>query len=584
MDEVATTLFSLGNYSRLIPLNNIIEIDTVLRPLQYTPGASASNVVQHLLAEDNHPPTYFVLAHWWMQLFHWLGSGADGYGSLWVARSLSALFGALAVPGIYLLAWLSCRDRLISQLSALIMVVSPLAVFLSQEARHYTLGTLAVIASLCCFVTVYQALQHRIVPGLNLAIVWIAGNIFGLSVHYFFGLTVLAQGLTLLLMLIQQCRREGWHIWQQAGWVRVYATAGGTLLGTLLWLPVLLNFYGSPQTSFLKSGGVSVGYFTNPILQSLAGWYYTVLSPVTNGFSWQWVVVIVISCVLLLGVYAPWLTVVMARSLTFQFQLPQYRSSMNALGGFFIAANVLFFLICYGLGFDITRGHRYTFVFSPSLVVLIGMGLAPLWRGVGKHFQANDLPHISFGRQRFEFNRVKLPISKVTLSGRTIVVVVIAIAFIGSQFIVFKRSNLKFYKADRLIRFIQAESSLPVVIADSALITPQPIVIGLEMMAVGWEIHRDFNPTESTQNWQAPPQFLLVEKNVNNGVEPETELKRAVRSRSEPFDLWLLGGYTEPLNELGSQVDLTEENCAIAQGGQRNRGSFPYTHYICTPR
>ncbi|MEL6903100.1 MAG: hypothetical protein AAFP07_19365, partial [Cyanobacteria bacterium J06606_4] len=70
MDEVATTLFSLGNSSRLIPLNEVISLETVLRPLQYTPGATIRDVVQHLLAEDNHPPTYFVLAHCWMRSLH----------------------------------------------------------------------------------------------------------------------------------------------------------------------------------------------------------------------------------------------------------------------------------------------------------------------------------------------------------------------------------------------------------------------------------------------------------------------------------------------------------------------------------
>ncbi|MEL6470714.1 MAG: hypothetical protein AAFQ74_13375 [Cyanobacteria bacterium J06623_4] len=571
MDEVATTLFSLGNSSRLIPLNEIISLETVLRPLQYTPGATIRDVVQHLLAEDNHPPTYFVLAHWWMRGLHWLGMGSDGYAALWAARALSAIFGALAVPGIYELAWLSSRQRLSSRLCAVLMAVSPFGVFLSQEARHYTLGTLTVIASLCCLVVVTQALQAGKTSKWSLLVGWVVINTVGLSVHYFFGLTLIAAGLTLLVLLIQQCRQFGIHVCWKAGWLRVHAAAVGTLAGALLWLPLLLNFYGSPQTSFLKRETSSWSTLINPVIQSLAGWFYTVLSPITNGFGWQSVTAIVVSCVLLLLVYAPWLTLMLGRSLNYQYRQPQFRQGIQILGGFFLAANLLFFLVTYATGFDITRGHRYTFVFSPSLVVLVGMGLTPYWQQLG-----------AMGKKAADnFSRVRLPATKYAISGRTFVILVICIAFAGAQTIVFKRSNLKFYKADRIIGFIQAESSGPVLIADSALITPQPMVIGLETMAIAWEIHRRFNPDDAKQNWQAAPQFLLLEKTVEAKVGPEKTLQDIVRSHPYPFDLWLLGDASTSLNDLGSQVDLSQADCQKAETSQGNRGSFPYTHYVC---
>jgi uncharacterized membrane protein len=292
MDEVATTIFSLGNYSRMIPLNEVISLEQVLRPLQITPGASANDVITHLLIEDNHPPTYFVLAHWWMALFHRLTGQPEGYASLWAERALPAFLGALAVPATYVLAWFSFRDRtafqenretfqqnrFIALLCALLMAISPFGIFMAQEARHYSLAILAVIASLSCFVLAVKALQQRRVPAWSTLLAWIVVNTLGLTIHFFCGLTLLAEGLTILVMLIQQSlsqpvlsqpvlsqpvlNRQSLDepalsqrpIWRTAAWIRIYIAAAGTLAGALLWLPILVNFYGSPQTSFLKAG------------------------------------------------------------------------------------------------------------------------------------------------------------------------------------------------------------------------------------------------------------------------------------------------------------------------------------------
>lgn len=122
MDEVATILFSLGNASQMIPLNEVISVEQLLRPLQVTPSATAVDVVKNLLDEDNHPPTYFVIAHAWMQLFH----HPDGYAFVWRARSLSAIIGALGVPVIYLLAWVTFQNRVTGLLCAALIAVSPL--------------------------------------------------------------------------------------------------------------------------------------------------------------------------------------------------------------------------------------------------------------------------------------------------------------------------------------------------------------------------------------------------------------------------------------------------------------------------
>ncbi len=136
-DEFSTLVFSLGNSYRTVSLDRVVSLDELLQPLQVNSDANAIQVIQNLLTQSNHPPLYFVLAHWWMQLY-----GGSGLVSLWVARSLSAIFGALSIPAIYLLGAFAFRSRLVGQIAAAMMAVSPYGIFLAQEARHYTLAIL----------------------------------------------------------------------------------------------------------------------------------------------------------------------------------------------------------------------------------------------------------------------------------------------------------------------------------------------------------------------------------------------------------------------------------------------------------
>lgn len=552
MDEVSTVIFSLGNSSRMIPLNDIISLDEILRPLQVTPGSTAADAVTNLLAEDNHPPAYFALAHGWMSLFDRFFGREDGYASLWAARALSAIFGALGVPATYLLAWFSFRSRLTGILCAALMAVSPFGVFLAQEARHYTLAILMVIASLCCFVLAVQALRQRAAPSWRIVFAWVVINALSIAVHYFSGITILAEALVLLVLLVKQCREDG-ATWRQARWVRIYVAAAGTFIGAAIWLPILINFYGSPQSSFLRSGPSSWRYWVNPLVQSAVGWLYAILSPVTSGYSWQAVTAMIITISLTLLLYVPWLVVCLWRSLTFEIQQPALRTGLQSIGGFLIMANVIFAVICYGLGFDITRGHRYSFVFFPAILILVGAGLAPFWQQSA----------------RASFSRVKLPLVKRIISGRALVATVLVVGFLGAQVIVHDFTTLKFYKADRFVRLVQADSTLPVVIGADTTISEQPIVVGIEILSVGWEIQRHFNPVDPSSRWLSPPQFVIAETNTAKSFNAEEQLKQSLATVSHPFDLWL----------LNFSPDLAGQGCTVPEMG--NRGSFSYAHYVC---
>ncbi|MGB3298578.1 MAG: glycosyltransferase family 39 protein, partial [Phormidesmis sp.] len=547
MDEVSTVLFSLGNSSRLILTGEVISLDQILRALHVTPGATAKDVVVNLLSENNHPPAYFVLAHWWMKLF----PQADGYASLWAARALPAIFGALAVPLAYVLAKLSFRNasfnraRSIGLICAALMAVSPFSVFLSQEARHYTLAILMIMGSLCCFVMAVQAVnpdasdRHRPL-GWPTVLAWVVINTLSISVHYFCGIGICAEGLVLLVMLVRQLIKRG-DSWRRSPWPKIYVTAAGSLAGALIWLPILLNFYGSPQTTYITSAQGSWKFWINPIAQSVVGWLYAIMSPITSIYGgWLGTAVVIISCVLLLLLYVPWVAVYLGRSLQFQWAQPSLKTGLWAIGGFFIMGNLLFFVISYGLGFDITRGHRYSFVYFPSTLVLAGAALASYWPAF---WQMSSEPkyleqssNFSFSAEAQKFQRVKLLFLKRFISDRAFVATVIIVGFLGAQVIVNDLSHLKFYKADRFVNLVRETSTLPVVIGIDATVSDQPSVIGNEIVSVAWEIKQQLDTGVSIEKWVQEPKFVIAERNTVTNSDPVIQLVNSLKAMPRPFD------------------------------------------------
>lgn len=583
LDEVATATFSLGNYSRLIEQNQVISLAQVTRPIQLTPGATVSDVVTHLMTEDNHPPIYFVLGHWWVMAFHHFFSRFVGpvetgtYVSVWALRSLSAFFGALAVPVTYWLGWVSFRDRTTALLCAALMAVSPFSVYLSQEARHYTLAILTVMLSLGCFVIAVRSVLQQIPMRWRMVFLWIGVNALGMAVHYFCGLTYVAEGIVLLWLLIRQSYRKDAcgekTVWQRPSWRRVYVAAVGTAIGILAWVPILLHFYGSPQTSYIAAESRGIGFWVVPIIQSVIGWMYAIMSPITNGFTWQMVVVIVVTSVFVVLMYGPWVGFYLVRSLQVQLKakaetkplLTNLQPGLLALSGFFIVSNLVFLLITYVAGFDITRGHRYSFAFYPSIIVLAGAGLAPFLR------QQKIIP-------------VKIPPFNQEIKSRTFVFMVLLMGFLGTQTIVFDASNLKYYRPTRFVNFMQTESQYPAILVEQATVSSQPTVLGTEIVSVAWEIHRQLeaavaerkNSSETKQRneWRSAPRFLLLTQNVaDQNITPQNELtvqlKSTLQTVKRPFDLWV----------LKENPDLTELGCAAPREG--SNGSYVHSHYVC---
>jgi uncharacterized membrane protein len=554
-DEFSTLVFSLGNSFRTVPLDQILSLTELLQPLQLNPNNGVGEAVNYLMRESTHPPLYFALSHLWLD---WFSPGSE-LVSLWAGRSLPALLGALSIPAIFGLSWLAFRSRWVAQFAAMAIAVSPYGIFLAQEARHYTLAILWVIASLSCFVAATQSLRDRRPLPLWICCTWVIINGLGIATHYFFGLTLLAEALVLLGLSIAQNRQDP-KAWLRSYWWRIYAVAAGTLVGGLLWLPAIQSVPSSDLTDWIQTENRwSWRALINPIFQAIAAWI-TMLSllPVEA----ERLPVVIASGVIML-VFFIWATPKLYRGLKAQWQQPNSRFAIQIMGGFVLGAIAILFGITYGLGTDLTRGARYNFMYFPGVMVLVGAGLAACWQRLP--FSSADDPGRS--AQESAFQRIW------QASGRQVVLVVLVMGVLSGLTVISNLGYRKYYRPDLLMEQIQTTSQAPILIAT----THKTHVQTGEMMGIAWEFQ--FGDRASTQL----PQFLLAHSDCTP-TQPGCEeglktLQQTLTTAARPLDLWLVNFYTPA--ELELPQTLGSQQCTPDPEADSGVNGYRYQRYHC---
>ena len=156
-------------------------------------------------AADVHPPLYFLL------LKLWLGLAGDGE---FAVRLLSAVSGTLTVAALWYLGRLLAPGRpWIALGGALLLAVSPFAIWWSQETRMYMLGGLLATLSLACTV------RLRWQPDWRIALAYLAVTIAALWTLYLLAFLLVIEGLYWLwsLRLERDWPTRGWLLLQWAG-------------------------------------------------------------------------------------------------------------------------------------------------------------------------------------------------------------------------------------------------------------------------------------------------------------------------------------------------------------------------------
>ena len=155
---------------------------------------------------ESTPYLYYVLAWPWTHVF-----GTGEYG----VRSLSAVAGIATVPVVYAAAR-RIGGAGAAAIAGLLVAVSPVLVWFSQEARSYSLAVLLSALTVLCAAAYADSRRGRWLAG------WAVSAALGLATHYFLVFVVAPE----LIWLWRTAPRDR----RLAGAVGVVAVAGCALL------------------------------------------------------------------------------------------------------------------------------------------------------------------------------------------------------------------------------------------------------------------------------------------------------------------------------------------------------------------
>ena len=509
--EIATLGFSLGHGFSQIPIDTIIPASTLLAPLKFDRAVTVADVVARLFGESTHPPLYFVLTHWWLELF-----SRDGdLVSLTVGRSLSAIFGGLAIPAIFGFSWITFRDRATAHFTAILMATSPYGIYLAQEARHYTLSILWIIISLTCMMVAINHLKRGENLPWVIVLAWICINTLGIATHYFFGLALLIQALILLGLWCHLRSNRDWLCFRY--WKRIILAIWITLAASLIWIPIARGISSNELTSWIATD-YSLDLVWLPIVRIL-GWSIAmvVLLPIEG-------TPIVITAI-------SGMTILLTAILTLPWLARGWKSLINSphslnviiLTSYCAIAWTIFGAIIYGYGKDISLAARYHFIYFPVVLVLLGAILARLWQH-------------KYRRKKFG------------LKADRAVILILVMSLLGSLTVVnnfgFQKSRQSNLLAKHIVTMLDPD--IPTLVATSYE-THSPLREAIAL-ALSFQTNTSLSPAEI-------PRFLLLRQNIYSYVK----FRHTVLSHTKPLQIWSINldinpaFFTKDLNCIGDR-------------------------------
>jgi mannosyltransferase len=286
--------------------------------VRYTPGEMLT-LLKHY---ESTPPLYYSVAWVWSRIF---GDTEVGL------RSLSALFGVLAVPVGYAAAR-KLMSRRAGLIAAALIACNPYLIWYSQEARAYSLVVLLAGASLLALAYA----RARPSPGAMAA--WTVACALALATEYYAVLLVLPEALWLLHL-----HRRRRSVWIAMGALALWSAP-------LLWFAVSQNATGHASWIAPIPLGPRVGQIFPQFLVGYGAPALTVLERVSEAAA------------------------VIALVLLFSRSQPRERSGGLLAGGLAVAGLVLVLLLVAG-GIDDLITRNVIVLWMPAALAVAG-GLA----------------------------------------------------------------------------------------------------------------------------------------------------------------------------------------------------------------
>jgi uncharacterized membrane protein len=537
LDEVLTALFTMGRSYQDVPLNQFFSL-TALDPLfTVQPGQSCAQISQRITTESVHPPVFFCLLYGWL---HWLRPT----NWIWALRLLPALFGVAAIAAIYWLNRVAFSAKA-GLLAAALMAVSPFAVYLSQEARHYTLPMLLITLALAALVQMQQDLLTQKPLRWIVWIGWSLLNVLGLYTHYFCILALIAQIVALTAwMLWQRIRLRDWMAWGLA-----LAAIG---ISYLPWLPTVISHFSRPETDWLIPYKPDWLDRLEPLYQTLVGWTLMVIAlPVEAQPDW----IAIPASLLMLG-FMLWLVWQIRTGVKHLWQNRSKRPAMVLIASFTGCILLQFFAIVYLLDKDLTVVPRYNFVYYPGVCALLAACLS----SSGRLDRA--------GQTKTENRKIILPL--------------VFAGVISSLIVVHGLAFQKSYHPDRVVSDMTFEPDRPLAVVMSYR-SPQEVALGLSFAL---ELRNRY----ANQTVDQLVQFAFIDRSEGYS-QAWRQLSNLPQPLLPPLNLWVIaspGMRTKDypkrlrLNAPPTSTTRPKMNCLV-DPDQFHRLGFPYQLFRCQP-
>ncbi|MGM3307014.1 glycosyltransferase family 39 protein [Anabaena sp. WFMT] len=357
LDEIITAIFSLGKNYRDLPLDVLFPLNQIQEIFAFQPGVSCPQIAENLANYSTHPPLFFCWMYSWLGFLHPLDIE-------WMAklRSLPALFGVatiLAIYGVNRIAFSPTSGIM----AAFLMALSPFAVYLSQEARHYTLPMLIITLALFLLMQIQQDIFHKQRLHFWVWLLWAIINSIGLYVHYFFSIAFIAEVATLVL-LIYRGKSNILKLRQVCLYLIIFTCS--IIISFIPWVLVIVSHLRRSETNWLPSA-----HHVEPIYQTLITWMLMIITlPVENQ-----PLLIAIFCSFLMVVFMIWAGWQVLPNLKLLWLKSTTHLPTFTLLSFTFFVLLQFLFIAYLLGKDITVVPRYHFVYYPSFCALLAASL-----------------------------------------------------------------------------------------------------------------------------------------------------------------------------------------------------------------
>ncbi len=487
VDEAASAIFSSGHSSWQTPINTLVPLEQFLAALRIEHANPWFAGLAALHREDNHPPLHFAITALAGHLLQADGTVLTPLSSRWPA----VLLGSLAVPLLHQAILVATGSRRAARLGGLWIAISPLAVSMGLEARHYALAMACVCAAFWGLACSWRELQQGRSLGLWPALGWISANLLGVLSHHLVVVSIAAQLLCLALLAWRTRLARGTRLHSLVPPMTSLLLAG-------LWLLVKGSGGAVDHTTWLNFDRQQPLEWLLIVLKMLLTALCGVLAPGTTfSAGWQLLFIALAGLGTLIGLISLGVLLHGARRPP---SLPLLFTLCSALG----------LLVFSGLtGKDMSRALRYGFLYLPGVLALLAVACDQAW---GR------------GRQR-------------------LVVVLMSCSLLCSFGVAAGVALPASYNPELLMIKVAADSREPIVLAfNERVVNAGRPLVGYEALSVAWHGHG--SPPGRWRRGGMDPRWLLL---IGDGHATPPGLA-ALAGLSGRFDLWLINAHgTSPL-------------------------------------